>query len=132
MSSFLSTSLSLIHLIYSCIPDRAVIALEEILSIKGMVFWYKSCTTLKAEPLLSGKRYSCSKIRDSHPTKRQAIFIALKINEKLRRKMQAQTVLIHQIFFFSNSSTTFNWTQALTALNIILSEHLPLLSKQPN
>lgn len=64
-----------------------------------MVFWYKSCTTLKTEPLLSGKCYSCSKIRDRHPTKMQAIFIDLKINEKLKRKIQAKNVLIYHFFF---------------------------------
>lgn len=63
-----------------------------------MVFWYKSCTTLKTEPLFSGKCYSCSEIRDRDPIKMQAIFIALKINEKLKRKMQAQNVLIYQFF----------------------------------
>lgn len=64
-----------------------------------MVFWYKSCITLKTEPLFSGKCYSCSKIRDRHPIKMQVIFIASKINEKLKRKMQAQNVLIYHFFF---------------------------------
>lgn len=67
---------------------------------KKTVFWYKSCTTLKTEPLFSSKCYSCSKIRDRHPIKMQAIFIGLKINEKLKRKMQAHNVLIYLFFFF--------------------------------